>query len=372
VWVRVPATSANLGPGFDALGLALGLYDEVTARVAPSGITVTVSGEGAGELPADETHLVVRCMLATFDRLGGRPAGLAVECVNAIPQARGLGSSSAAIVAGILAARALVEDGDRLLPAPAVLDLANEIEGHPDNVAPCLLGGFTIAWLESAEAPKPASAAEPASAPEPAAASAGAAQPASAGDPAGANEPAGRNGPAGTAGPGSATGHGSAGAEVVGAATVARAVSLTPAAQVQPVVFIPEERGLTAHARAALPATVPHGDAARNAGRAALLVHALTADPRLLLVATEDRLHQGYRAPGMPATAALVEQLRAAGIPAVVSGAGPTVLAFGDPAALASPPGWRVLAPGIDTGGALVGVDSKHAERDAVAAGRVS
>jgi homoserine kinase len=314
VSVRVPATSANLGPGFDALGLALALYDEVTARVAPSGVTVTVTGEGAGELPADETHLVVRCMLTTFDRLGGRPAGLAVECANAIPQARGLGSSSAAIVAGILAARGLVHDGERLLPLEAVLDLANEIEGHPDNVAPCLLGGFTIAWLESA----------------------------------------------------------TLGTAEAGEDSVARAVSLTPAAQVHPVVFIPEERGLTAHARAALPATVPHTDAARNAGRAALLVHALTADPQLLLVATEDRLHQDYRAPGMPATAALVTQLRAAGIPAVVSGAGPTVLAFGDPASLPSTPGWRVLAPGMDTGGARVGVDSKHADRDAVAAGRVS
>jgi homoserine kinase len=244
-------------------------------------------------------------MLTTFERLGVTPPGLAVRCDNRIPQARGLGSSSAAIVAGILAARALLADGAQQLPEPEVLRLANEIEGHPDNVAPCLLGGFTIAWLDGPEA-------------------------------------------------------------------VACAVRLGAAPGVTPVVFIPQERGLTAHARAALPATVPHRDAAHNAGRAALLVHALTRAPELLFPATEDRLHQNYRAPGMPETAALVEQLRSVGVPAVVSGAGPTVLAFGDPAEMPVTPGWRVSAWGIDTVGARVGVDWGHAERDAVAAGRVS
>src|SRR5688500_19701700 len=92
VSVSTPATSANLGPGFDALGLALTLYDDLTARVAGDRFTVTVRGEGAGELPGDERHLVVRAMLATFDELGERPPGLEVECVNRIPQARGLGS----------------------------------------------------------------------------------------------------------------------------------------------------------------------------------------------------------------------------------------------------------------------------------------
>jgi homoserine kinase len=282
VRVRAPATSANLGPGFDTLGLALALYDDVTARVTDGGCRVTVTGEGAGELPNDETHLVVRAMHAAFDRMGGRPPGLAVECVNRIPQARGLGSSSAAIVAGIQLARGLVADADAArppMPGPSVgvenpgpsgarlddagaLRLAAEIEGHPDNVAPCLLGGFTIAWTE----------------------------------------------PSG-----------------------ARAVHLKPAPGVHPTLFVPDGRGLTADARAALPATVPHADAARNAGRAALLVHAITADPALLFAATEDRLHQGYRAPGMPATAALVDALRAVGVAAVVSGAGPTVLALTDP-----------------------------------------
>ena len=302
VRVRVPATSANLGPGFDALGLALSLHDEVTARASGTGIRVRVSGEGAGELPDDESHLVVRCALETFDRLGGRPAGLEFTCTNRIPQTRGLGSSSAAIVAGILAARALVEGGTGQLDDAGVLRLASEIEGHPDNVAPCLLGGFTIAWEE-------------------------------------------------------------AGAE---------AVRVEPAEGVHPLIFVPTERGLTAHARAALPASVPHRDAARNAGRAALLVHALTAAPDLLLPATEDWLHQSYRAPGAPATYALVTSLRAAGIPAVVSGAGPSVLAFGGFGEIPVTTGWQLLDVGIDARGAVAEVDSQHAERGPVAAGRAS
>ncbi|ADL48661.1 homoserine kinase [Micromonospora aurantiaca (nom. illeg.)] len=286
VRVRVPATSANLGPGFDALGLALGRHDDVTAEVTDGGVRVSVTGEGAGELPSDERHLIVTAMRATFDAFGAQPAGLALECVNRIPQARGLGSSSAAIVAGVLAARALVADGDRRMDDDAALRLAAELEGHPDNVAPCLLGGFTIAWTE----------------------------------------------------PGGA-----------------RAVSLPVAPAVHPTVFVPAERGLTSVARAALPATVPHADAASNAGRAALLVHALTADPALLLPATVDRLHQEQRAPGMPATAALVGELRAAGVAAVVSGAGPTVLALSEvPAGFQAGTDWRRWELPIDVSGARV------------------
>jgi homoserine kinase len=306
VRVRVPATSANLGPGFDTLGLALRLYDEVTARVSGSGTRIRVTGEGAGELAPDESHLVVRSMAATFERLGVRPPGLALACANEIPQARGLGSSSGAIVAGILAARALVDGGAEVLDDAAVLGLAGDLEGHPDNVAPCLLGGVTIAWVD--EGPE----------------------------------------------------HG------------ARAVRLALADRVHPVVFVPTERGLTAHARAALPAMVPHTDAARNAGRAALLVHALTADPGLLLPATADWLHQGYRASAAPATYALVNELRAAGVPAVVSGAGPSILAFGVASEMPVTAGWQLLDVGIDARGAVVEVDSQHAERGPVAAGRAS
>ena len=142
----VPATSANLGPGFDSLGLALGLHDEVEARVLPSGLSVDVSGEGAADVAdAGEKHLVVRAMRAAFDDLGvGQPSGLALRCVNRIPHGRGLGSSAAAIVAGVLAARALA--GASVGPDDA-LPLASELEGHPDNVAPCLYGGLTISWM---------------------------------------------------------------------------------------------------------------------------------------------------------------------------------------------------------------------------------
>ncbi|WP_030488033.1 homoserine kinase [Micromonospora chokoriensis] len=305
VRVRTPATSANLGPGFDALGLALGLYDDVAAEVTSGGARVTVTGQGAGELPDDDRHLVVRAMRAAFDVLGAHPDGLSVECVNRIPQARGLGSSSAAIVAGVLLARALFTDGEHRLDDAGALRLAAEIEGHPDNVAPCLLGGFTVAW----------------------------------------SEPGG-----------------------------ARSVSLPVADGVRPIVFVPAERGLTATARAALPATVPHGDAALTAGRAALLVHALTTDPTLLLPATVDRLHQDYRAAGMPGTFSLVSALRAAGVAAVVSGAGPTVLALSEPPA-SFPVGtdWEIWQLPIDVSGARVARGRLgHAERDPVAAGRKS
>lgn len=256
--MRVPATSANLGPGFDALGLALSLHDEVEARVAPSGLSIEVSGEGAADVAdAGEKHLVVRVMRAAFDALGhAQPPGLALRCVNRIPHGRGLGSSAAAIVAGVLAARALAGAG--LSPDDA-LPLANELEGHPDNVAPCLYGGLTIAWLAN---------------------------------------------------------------------TSPRAIKLQPLAEITPVAIVAPAAVSTEVARGLLPEAVPHADAARTAGRAALLVAALTARPEALLDATEDWLHQDYRTPAMPATRDLVGRLRAAGLPAVVSGAGPSVLAL--------------------------------------------
>jgi homoserine kinase len=292
----VPATSANLGPGFDALGLALGIHDLISARIADEGVRVRVTGEGADSLPTDEGHLVASSAMAAFERLGGRPPGVEIDCVNAIPQARGLGSSSAAIVAGILAARGLVVGGAAAFDDSAVLRLAAEIEGHPDNVAPCIYGGFTIAWAD---------------------------------------------------------------------ADGARAVRLSPHPAVQPTVFVPAERGLTAAARAALPHEIPHADAAHSAGRAALLIHAMTSDPALLFAATEDRLHQQYRAVSMPASAALVTELRGAGVAAVVSGAGPSVLALTAPGmpghdglATRDTPGWRRLSPPCDVMGAVCEVDS--------------
>lgn len=292
VRVRVPATSANLGPGFDSLGLALSLYDDLAVRVADKGLSVDVAGEGAETLPRTEEHLVVRALRAGFDALGGQPPGLSVVCANRIPHDRGLGSSAAAIVAGMVAARALVPGGSERLDDNALLALASTMEGHPDNVAPCLLGGVTVAWTESGGA---------------------------------------------------------------------RAVSLEPAEELRPVAFVPSARASTAVARGLLPEVVPHSDAVHNVGRAALLVHALTSDPSLLLSATEDRLHQGYRAAAMPQTAHLVETLRGDGIAAVVSGAGPTVLALLDNNAGQAPDlsrytmeGWSGVQLTVDSRGTQV------------------
>jgi len=300
VTVRVPATSANLGPGFDTLGLALDLEDEVTAELSDE-FRVYVEGEGAGEVPEGREHLIVATLLTTYREMGIEPPdGLRLSCVNRIPHARGLGSSSAAIVAGILLAHALLDE-----PPVGALELAARLEGHPDNVAPCLLGGFTIAW----------------------------------------------------------TGEGGA-----------RAVRLPIDERVRPVIYVPQTRGLTAHARAALPASVPHRDAVFNAARSALLVHALTKEPELLLEATDDRLHQPYRAESMPETANLVASLREAGVAAFVSGAGPSVLALlvGSAGPVPGPPsGWWSRSLSCSSTGARI-VVARHADSDPVAAGPIS
>jgi len=290
VRVRVPATSANLGPAFDCAGLALARYDVLEFAIAPSGLEVEIAGVGAGELPADESHLVVRAFRAACDQLGWQPTGLRLTAQNAIPQGRGMGSSAAAVVAGVVGAWELCPDV-AVRDDAAVLQLVSEIEGHPDNVAPCLLGGATLSWSEP------------------------------------------------------------------GGARAAR-IDLDP--QIHPVVLVPEETLSTHLARALLPAAVPHADAAFNVARAALLVHALTRDPRLLLDATEDRLHQRQRADAMPASVALMDRLRGAGLPAVVSGAGPSlvVLAVGAEEAVRTadltPTGWTVLPLPVDVAGAHV------------------
>jgi homoserine kinase len=307
----VPATSANLGPAFDCAGLALSCWDSVDVAVTDGGLDVRVTGAGAGELPTDESHLVVQAFRAACTELGWTPAGLRLSAHNGIPQGRGMGSSAAAVTAGVLAAWSLCPDVAGLDDV-AVLRLCSEIEGHPDNVAPCLLGGATLSWTT----------------------------------------------PAG-----------------------ARAERLTVDPRVAPVLFVPTTTLSTHLARGLLPAVVPHADAAHAAGRSALLVHALTREPALLFEGTEDRLHQAQRSPAMPESAGLLARLRADGHAAVVSGAGPCVLALavlahdehiGDPASAAevralrasTPAGWECRPLQVDHTGAVV--TQLRADHDAV------
>jgi homoserine kinase len=145
VTVTVPATSANLGPGYDCLGLALELRDELTAEVVGGDrLEIQVVGEAADEVPRDPSHLVVRAMDAAFGAIGVRTPGVRLSCTNRIPHARGLGSSSAAIVGGIALARALVEDGSERLDLGGCLALATALEGHADNVGAALFGGLVV------------------------------------------------------------------------------------------------------------------------------------------------------------------------------------------------------------------------------------
>lgn len=297
--VRVPATSANLGPAFDCAGLALTLHDVVEFSVVESGLTVEVAGIGAAELPTDESHLVVRAFRAACAELGWTPPGLRVVAHNDIPQGRGMGSSAAAVVAGVVGAWSLCPDVE-VRDDNAVLRLVNELEGHPDNVAACLSGGATLSWIS----------------------------------------------PSGV-----------------------HSDRLEVHDEVLPVVLVPDATLSTHVARGLLPEGVPHGDASFNAGRAALLVHALTTEPFLLFDGTEDRLHQRQRAAAMPESLKLLDRLRAAGHAAVVSGAGPSLLVLtqrhpGDPddgpavrvreIADLTPPGWRVLPLEVDLHGATV------------------
>lgn len=288
--VRVPATSANLGPGYDSFGLALSLYDEIVVRVGEQGLDLDVAGEGADKVRRDARNLVVKAMNTAFDRMGGRPRGLEVRCLNRIPHGRGLGSSSAAIVGGLVAARALTVGGDERLDDESLLAVATEMEGHPDNVAATARGGFTMAWTDGGE---------------------------------------------------------------VGVLTSG------PHPDLLPVAFIAGSELKTTKARKALPDVVPHQDAALNSARAALLSRAIVDRLDLLMIATEDFLHQEYRREVMPRSLALVDELRSDGVPAVVSGAGPTVLALTSRDAASSVAsrarrGWRAEVLEVDRQGVQV------------------
>ena len=296
VVVEVPATTANLGPGFDTLGLALSVYDQLTVTASDEpGVRVEVHGVGEGEVPVDERNLVARAILRVFEEVGEEAPGLDLVARNVIPHGRGLGSSGAAVMSGIVAAKGLLDgivdlDGDRLLA------IATAMEGHPDNVAPALFGGLTIAWT-------------------------------------------GVDGP--------------------------QHKRLLPHRSVSPLVLVPEQTMSTALARSLQPTSVPHADAIFNVSRSTLLIAALIQSPELLSTATEDRLHQSYRASAMPETDRMIGLLRAAGHAAVVSGAGPSILV------LASDPSQRLAAADLVTSSAaqrwtalLPAVDIKGATLD--------
>jgi homoserine kinase len=279
VTVTVPATSANLGPGFDSLGLAVELRDRVTASVRPAEgsdaaplvpvrAKVTVRGYGESTLPRDETHLIVRLMLDLWASRGIDTSGLIVslDADNVIPHARGLGSSAAAIIAGLTLANELLDE-DLRYSQQEIFEWGSRLEGHPDNIAPAVFGQFTASWQPAGEDPHESAA------------------------------------------------HFESYVRPVHAA-------------VRAVVGIPSFEVKTEAVRAALPASVPHAVAAANSGRAALLGLAITQAPEHLLAATRDYLHQDARADAMRPSYDAVMTLRTAGVPAFISGAGPTVMAL--------------------------------------------
>lgn len=311
VRIRVPGSAANLGPGFDSVGLALGVWDEYDVAVGGDGrLRVSVTGESADEVPLDATHLVVRSMAYAFGRLGvPMPANVCLTARNGIPHGRGLGSSAAAIVAGVVAAQMFSDidhwvrrsAGERIpLDVAVATDLSTELEKHPDNASASVLGGMTVSWLRDP------------------------------GDP---------------------------GSSSVGTASIAIHPDVTA------VVLLPETTLATHTARAVLPPHVAHGDAALNSGRAALLVEAMGRRPDLLLAATRDWLHQDYRRAAFAPSMDLVDALRAGGHAAVISGAGPSVLVLTDqahadavvaPASATGAASWQRLTPGIPASGVEV------------------
>lgn len=260
----VAASAANLGPGFDSLGLALSLYDEIVVTTIDSGLQVEVEGEGAGHVPLGREHLVVRAVERGLDAAGVAAPGLAVRCRNDIPHSRGLGSSAAAAVGGLAAANGVLAQGhSKPLSTPQLIQLASEFEGHPDNASAAVLGGAVVSWTESD-----------------------------------------------------------------GSREAYSAVPLRLHPDIRIFSAIPEERSLTAATRVLLPGHVSHEAARFNVSRVALLVVALTERPDLLLAATEDVLHQPQRATAMPTSSEYLRLLRRYGVAAALSGAGPAVIAL--------------------------------------------
>ena len=262
IQVQVPASSANLGPGFDCLGLALNMHDRYMAQVMDeAGVDIDVTGEGADNVPTTDKNLVIKAMHKGFDFLGGRPRGIALRQLNVIPHGRGLGSSAAAIVGGLALARGLVLGGNERMSNEDLLNIANEMEGHPDNVSAAIFGGVNLAWQETQR------------------------------------------------------GH-----------IVAQSINFEVDPRIGALAFVPATEFSTSKARKMLPETVPHMDAVKNSSNVAVLVQALQNRPDLLLGATEDFLHQSYRKEAMPHSFALMTKLRKAGVAAFISGAGPSVM----------------------------------------------
>jgi homoserine kinase len=261
--VKVPASSANLGPGFDSFAIALEKRDRYIAQVLDEKkLDIDVAGEGADEVSKDEKNLVVKAIYKGWEFLGlskKEYPGLALRALNNLPHGRGLGSSASAIIGGLVLSRSLVVGGVDRMSDQDLLTLATEMEGHPDNVAAALFGGAVLSWS---------------------------------GD------------------------------------SYSDAIKLDVSPRISAVAFIPANNVPTSKARKMLPEMIPHQDAIKNSINTALLTQALTKRPDLLLPATEDYLHQSYREPAMPKSFALMSKLRAAGVAAFISGAGPTVLAL--------------------------------------------
>ena len=265
--VSVPASSANIGPGFDSFAIALEMRDRYAAQILDDeSFDVDVTGEGADQVKKDAKNLIIKSMMRGFEHMGGKPRGIALRALNVIPHGRGLGSSASAIVGGLALARSLVLTGEQYMSDEDLITLATELEGHPDNVAAAFYGGATIAWLESKINSEGVSS------------------------------------------------------------NIGRAVSLKVDDRIKALLLVPENQLSTAKARKLLPESISHQDAVLNSSRTALLVHALAERPDLLFTATEDLLHQKYREEAMPKSIAFVEKLRGAGLAAVVSGAGPSVM----------------------------------------------
>jgi homoserine kinase len=257
--VRIPATTANLGPGFDTLGMALQLYNEVELMYSSNGSSIEIVGEGAHSLPRNENNIVYQSIAKFYAYLGKAMPGLKIRTINRIPLARGLGSSSAAIIGGLSAANAL--EGSPF-NQNVILDLAMELEGHPDNITPALVGGLTISCVEGNKV---------------------------------------------------------------------HYIKTNPPPELKAIVAIPDFQVATADARKVLPVLVSLHDAVFNVSRSSLVVASMMSGQLSLLEsAMQDRLHQQYRAGLIPGLEDVFASAREAGALAVViSGSGPTVIAFG-------------------------------------------